>query len=43
MPLWEKNTGIAIIIGVVGLAYSSVTCWGAIALKRHHFGSRSLF
>lgn len=43
VPLWEKNTGIAVIIGFVGLAYSSVACWGFIALKRHFFGSRSLF
>lgn len=39
IPLWEKNTSIAIIIAIIGLLYSAVTVWGVVRLKDHHFGS----
>lgn len=39
IPLWEKSTGLAIIIAIIGLSYSAVTVWGVVRLKNHHFGS----
>lgn len=36
IPLWSNSLGMAIILGLLGVAYVVVAAWGVSLLKRHH-------